>query len=154
MLSLFSLPSVHRSFQSVFLLSPWHVTPCVHHALPPATVVEGMFSLWVGYRCYDYASDSSRDSINAIAELPLCKGRSRVAEALCPEWIETTKTHIPGSFWKALAENKLQEERTWAAIQKFSINCEKRLAAERITRKVSSMREDEPVVLTKRVSSA
>mmetsp|Transcript_27742 Transcript_27742/g.61096 ORF Transcript_27742/g.61096 Transcript_27742/m.61096 type:complete len:267 (+) Transcript_27742:168-968(+) len=120
-----------------------------------ANIVEGMFSLWVGYRCYDHASEGSKDSIDAIAELPLCKGRSRVAEALCPEWIEITKEQIPDSFWKALAENKLREERTWAAIQTFSSNCERRLAAERsIHKESSSPVREEPTVLTKRVSSA
>lgn len=118
-----------------------------------AYLVEGTFSIWVGYRCYDYTSHRSKDSMNAIAELPLCSGRSRVADALCPEWNQITKTHIPSSFWQALEDGKIQDERTWFAIKSFSTNCERRLAVEKSIRRDLSIPGEQPVVLTERVPS-
>ena len=119
-----------------------------------AYLVEGTFSIWVGYRCYDYTSHRSKDSMNAIAELPLCSGRSRVADALCPEWNQITNTQIPSSFWQALEDGKIQDERTWFAIQSFSTNCERRLAVEKSIRSRDlSIPGEQPVVLTERVPS-
>ena len=119
-----------------------------------AYLVEGTFSIWVGYRCYDYTSHRSKDSMNAIAELPLCRGRSRVADALCPEWNQITNTQIPSSFWQALEDGKIQDERTWFAIQSFSTNCERRRAVEKSIRSRDlSIPGEQPVVLTERVPS-
>ena len=117
--------------------------------------MEGTFSIWVGYRCYDYTSHRSKDSMNAIAELPLCRGRSRVADALCPEWNQITNTQIPSSFWQALEDGgKIQDERTWFAIKSFSTNCERRLAVEKSIRSRDlSIPGEQPVVLTERVPS-
>ncbi|MGK3751116.1 MAG: hypothetical protein ACI8RD_003416 [Bacillariaceae sp.] len=116
-----------------------------------AYLVEGMFSIWLGYRCYDYVSHRSKDSMNAIAELPLCRGRSRVADALCPEWNQITKTQIPSSFWQALEDGKIQDERTWLAIKTFSSNCDRRLAVEKSIRRDFSIPGEQHVVLAERV---
>ena len=119
-----------------------------------AYLVEGTFSIWVGYRCYDYTSHRSKDSMSAIAELPLCSGRSRVADALCPDWNQITNTQIPSSFWQALEDGKIPDERTWFAIQSFSTNCERRLAVEKSIRSRDlSIPGEQPVELTERVPS-
>jgi hypothetical protein len=112
-----------------------------------------MFSLWVGFRCYDYASHHSEANWEAISEIPLCKGRSRISEALCPEWIETTNAHIPEEFWKALATGKLRDQRTWTSIHNFSINCERRLSVEKKIRGEEMIPVDSPVVLKERISN-
>eukprot|EP00536_Pseudo-nitzschia_multiseries_P000873 jgi/Psemu1/179774/e_gw1.11.14.1 len=119
-----------------------------------ANAVEGLFSLWAGYRCYDYASHRSEDSLQAIATLPLCKGRSRASEALCPDWIATTHGKIPPAFWDTLDDHQLREEHTWEAIRAFSINCERRVAVEQTLRKQLSIPDHEPVVLPERLDAA
>jgi hypothetical protein len=117
-----------------------------------AFFVEGMFSLWVGFRSYDYASHyRSEASWQAVADLPLCQGRSRISEALCPEWIQTTKTLIPEPFWNALEDGKLRDERTWTAIRNFSVNCERRLSMEAKLRNEQSIPPGVPLVLPERV---
>jgi len=132
-----------------------------------ANVVEGLFSFWVGYRCYDYLSHKSSpdgansnnhtrqptDSVDAIAALPLCRGRSKISEALCPGWIDVTKQQIPGAYWKALKEGRLRDERIWNAILKFSSNCERRLASEGALRRELSLSDDQPIALPARVGA-
>jgi hypothetical protein len=113
-----------------------------------------MISSWFGFRSYDYASyNRSEASWEAVADLPLCQGRSRISETLCPEWTKTTKTMIPEPFWKALDDGKLRDERTWTAIRRFSINCERRLSLESKLRTEQSIPPGVPVVLGERVSS-
>ena len=141
-----------------------------------ANAVEGAFSLWVGYRTYDRLSHSPSErgptitqyptgSMEAIAALPLCRGRSRVSEALCPEWIAATNEGIPEAFWDVVVpstnangtnddDESFRESRTWRAIRGFSGNCERRLAAERFFREEQSLPDDEPVVLPKKVAGA
>jgi hypothetical protein len=125
-----------------------------------ANVVEGLFSVWLGYRCYDYLShspstttnsDTAPDSVDAIAALPLCRGRSKIAEALCPDWIDVTQHQIPKAYWNALDDGRLRDERTWRAIQRFSVNCERRKAAEIALRSKLSLKMDEPVALPTRL---
>ena len=111
-----------------------------------------MFSVWAGFRFYEYASHHSQTGWEAVSEIPLCKGRSRISEALCPEWIQTTNDQIPPAFWKALDEGKLRDNRTWNTIKTFSVNCERRQFAEKRRRKELSMAEDAPIALPKRLS--
>jgi hypothetical protein len=114
--------------------------------------VEGMFSLCAGYRFYEYASHHSEAGWEAVSEIPLCRGRSRISEALCPEWIETTNTQIPPQFWQALDNGKLRDERTWNTIRTFSINCERRQFAEDRLQREGSISTDLPVALPECVS--
>jgi hypothetical protein len=89
--------------------------------------VEGTFSLWVGYRAYNYFSHRSQDSYEVIASIPLCKGRSRISDALCDDWVDITKNQIPSKYWKNLEiEPGLRDKRTWIAILHFAQNCVKR----------------------------
>jgi hypothetical protein len=115
-------------------------------------LIEGGFALWVGHRGYDYASHQSKGSYETISEIPLCKGRSRMAEALCPDWIEITQNQVPRSFWTAFENEELRDERSWSAIRQFSVNCEKRLVVESRIRKERNLPEKEPIVLSERVA--
>jgi hypothetical protein len=122
--------------------------------LGTAFFVEGMFSLWFGFRCYNYASHHYSDTTwEAIADLPLVRGRSRISEALCPDWIQVTNDQVPKEFWTALDEKQLIDERTWDVIRQFSANCEKRLAVEHQIRIESSMTEHGHVILKERIPS-
>lgn len=128
--------------------------------------------MWVGYRCYDYISHNHSssslsshdgannnrshqptDSVDAIAALPLCRGRSKISEALCPGWIDVTKKQIPGAYWNALEDGRLRDERTWKAIHEFSSNCERRLASEGALRRELSLPDDRPVALPARIDA-
>lgn len=100
-----------------------------------ATFLEGTFSLWFGYRIYEYTSHQTKSTYDAIAEIPLCKGRSRIADTLCPGWVTITNEKIPNTFWIALDDGKLQDERTWKSIRQFSENCIKRQAYEEEVRR-------------------
>jgi hypothetical protein len=114
-----------------------------------------MFACWFGFRCYNYASHHHSDtSWEAIADLPLVRGRSRVSEALCPEWISVTNTQVPEEFWTALDEgDQLADGRTWRVIRQFSVHCEERLALERRIRREASMPDEDPVVMMERIPS-
>ena len=87
-----------------------------------------------------------------VAEIPLCKGRSRISEALCPEWIHITTNQIPADFWKVLEDGDgLRDEQTWRAIQQFSRNCIKRQAFEDYIRKKNGVSDLEHISLPERV---
>jgi hypothetical protein len=121
------------------------------HPPNPAIVVESTFALWVGYRGYNYASHQSKGSYQTISEIPLCKGRSRMAEALCPEWIDITKNQVPASFWNVYENGALRDDNTWTAIRQFSLNCERRAAFEDKVRQDCNMSTNEPVLLSERI---
>ncbi len=117
--------------------------------------------MWLGYRCYDFVSHSrslsdsteNHDSVDAIAALPLCKGRSKIAESLCPGWINITRQQISAAYWKALDDGKLRDERTWKAIQTFSNNCELRLTVEGRIRKELSLPDHQPLELPAKIDA-
>jgi hypothetical protein len=105
-----------------------------------AWIVEGSFSLWVGSRAYDYQSKHySEGGYETLAKIPLCSGKSVIADKVCQEWVEITANQVPKMFWKNLDPNNpiykekgpLSEERAWHAIIQFSNNCVKRRAYER-----------------------
>lgn len=119
-----------------------------------STLIEGMFSLWVGFRCYDYASHRSTSTWQAVADIPLCSGRSRVSEALCLDWVDTTHSKIPSEFWVAVSDGSVRDPRTWKAIQTFSMNCERRWTEEhRIRQEGGLLDKTQPVVLPSRIES-
>jgi hypothetical protein len=128
-----------------------------HLFLRIAVFIEGAFSIWVGYRGYDYASHQSQGSFETIAEIPVCKGRSRIADALCLEWVDISTNQIPKTFWKILEQKEEQglgDEKTWRAIQQFSQNCAKRLAEEDRIREERGLANNEPVSLPDRVAES
>ena len=100
------------------------------------TLIECSLSFWIGVRAYQLASQASDSTFEVIAQIPLAKGRSVVADKLCPEWVRITKLDIPPAFWDNLDEaNNLKDERTWNAIRSFSHNCIKRKLYERVVAK-------------------
>ena len=114
--------------------------------------VEGMFSLWAGFRCYDYSSHRSQRTWQAVADIPLCQGRSRVSDALCAEWVETTHNKVPAEFWDAVTEGTVRDQQTWNAIRTFSMNCERRWEVERRIRREQGINDRSfPVALPQRV---
>ena len=48
---------------------------------------EGLFGVWVGHRGYQVAVSQTRETYEEIAKIPLCEGRSNVAEGMCEEWM-------------------------------------------------------------------
>jgi hypothetical protein len=107
--------------------------------------------MWAGFRAYDFASQQSTSSYTTISQIPLCKGRSQISEALCPEWVDITNNKIPSEFWEAHQTGNLRDEKTWTAFRQFSLNCQKRHALEEQIRKEERIASDSPVNLTKRV---
>ena len=123
--------------------------------------IEGAFSMWAGFRAYDYSSQQSTSSYTTVSQIPLCKGRSQVSEVLCEEWIDITNNRIPNEFWKVhqSGERLLRDDQTWTAIHQFALNCQKRNAFEKQIRRnqtknvtISQSNDDNsPVVLPTKV---
>jgi hypothetical protein len=99
------------------------------------TLIEGSLSFWIGVRAYQLASQTTEGTYEIIAQVPMVKGRSVVADKLCAEWVQITKRDIPPAFWENLDEGNLQDARTWTAIRTFSQNCIKRKLYERVVAK-------------------
>jgi hypothetical protein len=117
-------------------------------------VVEGSFSVWTGYCAYHRAAEQSKDVYEMIAKVPLCAGRSAVAEAVCDEWVDTTRERIPQLFWQNLQEaGTLRDERAWKAIRQFSDNCIRRRHYEAYLRQKSGKTLDPkvPIPLPRKV---
>lgn len=96
------------------------------------TAVSASLSFWAGVRAYQLAGQTSESTFEGISQIPLVRGRSLVAEKVCPEWVKITRHDIPPVFWDNLDDpNSLQDERTWHAIRKFSQNCIRRKLYER-----------------------
>lgn len=86
-----------------------------------------------------------------IAKVPLCAGRSAVAEALCDEWIDTTR-NIPNLFWQNLRDGTLKDEKSWKAICQFSDNCLRRRQYEAYLRQRRGISDSkEPIALPRNV---
>jgi hypothetical protein len=98
-------------------------------------LIEGSLSFWIGVRAYQMASQTTEGTYEIIAQVPMVKGRSIVADKLCAEWVQITKRDIPPAFWENLDEGNLQDTRTWTAIRAFSQNCIKRKLYERVVAK-------------------
>ena len=71
-------------------------------------------------------------------KIPLCGGRSIIADNVCHQWVDITAHQIPRPFWKNLDGNfkevvgsGLADEQAWKSILSFSNNCIKRGAYER-----------------------
>jgi hypothetical protein len=96
------------------------------------TAVGASLSFWAGVRAYQVAGQTSESTFEGISQIPLVRGRSLVAEKVCPEWVQITRRDIPQVFWDNLDDaNSLQDERTWHAIRTFSQNCIRRKLYER-----------------------
>ena len=114
-------------------------------------LVEGSFAIWAGTRGYNAVSELSGDTFELIAGIPLVGGRSIVAENLCKEWIEISHERIPTSFWENVQAGNLKSPNTWRAIQKVCDNCVKRDFYEKQIRNERTLRDNDPVSLTRSV---
>lgn len=114
-------------------------------------IVEGLFSAWAGYSAYHRAAEHSEDTYEMIVKVPLSSGRSAVAEALCDEWIQTTRHEIPDMFWRNYQDGTLQKGRAWKAVRQFSDNCVRRRQYEAYLRQKRGIPASEPISLPRKV---
>ena len=73
-------------------------------------MLEGAFSCWFGYRAYDHLSHASTQTYDRIADLPLVAGKSRIASALCSDWIDVSQDQVSTDFWNDLNNHNAQGE--------------------------------------------
>ena len=107
--------------------------------------------MWAGLRAYGFASQQTTNTYSAVAQVPLCKGRSQISEALCPEWVDITNNQIPREFWEAHENGMLQDKKTWTAFRQFSLNCQKRYVYENQIRLNQNIAKGVPVNLLEEV---
>lgn len=116
-----------------------------------ALLIEGSLSFWVGYRAFQLASQTTEGAYERIAQVPLCKGRSIIADNVCSEWVQITKKEIPQGYWDNVDEAKVQDTKSWNAFRSLSQNCVKRKLYERVVRKELGVPASEPVSLPNKV---
>lgn len=108
---------------------------------------EASFGFWAGRRGYQMASARSEGTYAEIARIPLCEGRSALAEGLCSQWVDLAHRRVPNAFWKNLDDGNLTDNKTWRAIWKFSENCMKREAYEKGLRRELGLGPNDPVLV-------
>lgn len=101
---------------------------------------EASFGAWAGWRGYSIMSSQNTDSYDTISKIPLCAGRSKVSEKMCPRWIDLVHKEIPPAFFSNLdvereEECKLKDPKRWQAVRAFADNCIKRRVYEDSYRK-------------------
>ena len=124
-------------------------------------MLEGAFSCWFGYRAYNHLSHASTQTYDRIADLPLVAGKSRIASALCSDWIDVSQDQVSTEFWNDLNNHNAQGEeennniirdpQTWQAIQRFTENCILREEAEQNIRQEQGLASSQAVALPKRL---
>lgn len=115
-------------------------------------VVEGSFSIFIGYGAYHRAAEYSQDTYEMISKVPLCSGRSAVSESLCDDWIDITKRLVPPLFWQNVRDGTVRDERAWKAIQSFSDNCVRRRQYEAYLRQRRGISDpNKPISLPRKV---
>lgn len=71
---------------------------------------ESTVGIWSAYRGYHLATSMRSGNVyDDIVSLPLCEGRSIVAETLCDEWQEIIQSKISPEFWENLNETQGQD---------------------------------------------
>lgn len=70
----------------------------------------------------------SNEMYDELASIPLCQGKSHVADTLCHDFSQLTYHSIPAEFWYNLdgENNHLKNHHAFRAILTFSQNCMKR----------------------------
>lgn len=110
-----------------------------------------MFGFWAGWRGYHMTiSNKAQEMVDDITTIPLCEGRSVVADELCNDLTNLIQNEIPHAFWKNLdlqSHESLQNESTWRHIMTFCDNCTKRKLYEEQIRKKMKLRDDEPIIV-------
>lgn len=108
---------------------------------------EASFGAWAGYRGYNMISSQNSSGYEEIANIPLCAGRSIVAEKICSDWVDLVHREIPSDFWKNLNEEdcRLKDKIRWKSVLGFADNCLKRKAFEDAYRKQHGLKPGDPV---------
>jgi len=113
---------------------------------------EGLLSFTVGTQTYDYYKQEVRriaedEKVINLANLPLVQGKSQISERICPPWLEVYQT-LPRVF---VEEKKRNENKSssglWTNIDKFAINCQRRLKYEQILRKKNKLSDHTSVCI-------
>ena len=114
---------------------------------------EVSFGAWAGWRGYNIlSSQNNNSSYDEIAKIPLCEGRSKISEAVCPEWVDLVHREIPKPFWQNLdekEESKLKDPKRWTAVLSFADNCIKRKVYEDSYRTQHELKSGVPVDVPK-----
>ena len=108
------------------------------------------FGAWAGWRGYSILSSQNNQSYNEIAKIPLCAGRSRVSDKVCPEIVHLVHKEIPPPFWSNLDDGdgcKLKDPKRWRAVKSFADNCIKRSVYEESYRKQHGLKPEAVVVV-------
>ncbi|KAL9183725.1 hypothetical protein ACHAXT_004581 [Thalassiosira profunda] len=117
-----------------------------------AFVFEASFGAWCGWRGYNKMSSMNASSYEEVSKIPLCSGRSRVAESVCPEWVAFVRKEVPAPFWSNVDDGDdcgLQDPQRWRAVRDFADNCVKRKVYEDAYRKKNGMDAATPVDVPK-----
>lgn len=117
-----------------------------------AFVFEASFGAWAGWRGYNIISSQNAGSYEEISKIPLCAGRSSVADNVCPDWVNLVRREIPPPFWKNLDDGedcRLRDPRRWRSIRDFADNCIKRRVYEDSYRKRNGLGPGTPVDIPK-----
>ena len=108
------------------------------------------FGAWAGWRGYSILSSQNNQSYDEIAKIPLCAGRSRVSDKVCPEIVHLVYNEIPPPFWSNLNdgdERKLKDPKRWRAVRTFADNCIKRSVYEESYRKQHGVKPETVIVV-------
>lgn len=108
------------------------------------------FGAWAGWRGYSILSSQNNQSYDEIAKIPLCTGRSRVSDKVCPEIVNLVHKEIPPPFWSNLDDGdecKLKDPNRWRAVRSFADNCIKRNVFEESYRKQHGLKSEAVVVV-------
>ena len=107
------------------------------------------FGAWAGWRGYSILSSQNNQSYDEIAKIPLCAGRSRVSDKVCPEIVKLVYKEIPPPFWSNLNEDecKLKDPKRWRAVKSFADNCIKRSVYEESYRKQHGVKPETVTVV-------
>ena len=107
------------------------------------------FGAWAGWRGYSILSSQNNQSYDEIAKIPLCAGRSRVSDKVCPEIVNLVHKEIPPPFWSNLDgdECKLKDPKRWRAVRSFADNCIKRSVYEESYRKQHGVKPETVIVV-------
>lgn len=89
-----------------------------------------------------------------VAELPLMEGRSRIADELCPEFVQELRSiqedsHKSDGTLNAIQKEALQNPQTASlkALLRFCHNCQQRAAYEKLLRQENGLGPDAPVAI-------
>lgn len=115
-------------------------------------MIKASFGAWAGWRGYNMVSSQNKNSYEEISKIPLCAGRSSVAESVCPEWVDFVHKEVPKAFWKNLDDGddcRLRDPQRWRAVRDFADNCIKRKVYEDDYRRRNGVDPTAPVSIPK-----